>query len=99
VALFPSKSQDDKDEKIKEVEMSNSPQSRRSSEKEDSPSSEAPISNLLLYIYLSVPALCQTLSGYMGNKSLEFVDMTTKTICKSMKPVPILLLGVFMGNF
>lgn len=55
------------------------------------------ISNFWLAFELSVPALCQTLSGYMGNKSLEYIDLTTKTVCKSMKPVPILLLGFLMG--
>eukprot|EP01127_Copromyxa_protea_P006276 TRINITY_DN16085_c0_g1_i1.p1 TRINITY_DN16085_c0_g1~~TRINITY_DN16085_c0_g1_i1.p1 ORF type:complete len:357 (-),score=75.32 TRINITY_DN16085_c0_g1_i1:93-1163(-) len=95
VSFFQTK----KKPEITEVPIENSPAAKKQQGKEDTKQSEdRPVSKFWLAVELSVPALCQTLSGYMGNKSLEFVDMTTKTVCKSMKPVPILLIGLLMGN-
>jgi len=42
----------------------------------------------------SVPALAQVVAGFLGNKSMEYVDNTTKTLAKSTKPIAILILGV-----
>lgn len=77
---------------ISEVELSASP-SPAPKRKQD----QGEVSKLWLALELSVPALCQTISGYMGNKSLEYIDLTAKTVFKSMKPVPILLMGWLMG--
>jgi drug/metabolite transporter (DMT)-like permease len=46
----------------------------------------------------SIPALAQVFAGFLGNKSMEYVDNTTKTLAKSVKPIPILLLGVLFQN-
>lgn len=84
------------------TEIVDSPETKRREKDEKRPTEPSilkpQVSKLWLAFELSVPALCQTLSGYMGNKSLEFIDLTTKTVCKSMKPVPILLIGALMGK-
>jgi drug/metabolite transporter (DMT)-like permease len=42
----------------------------------------------------SIPAIAQVFAGFLGNKSMEYVDNTTKTLAKSTKPIAILILGV-----
>jgi drug/metabolite transporter (DMT)-like permease len=46
----------------------------------------------------SIPAIAQVIAGFLGNKSMEYVDNTTKTLAKSVKPIPILILGVIFQN-
>jgi len=52
-----------------------------------------------MFFEFSIPAIAQLVAGYLGNKSMEFVDGSTKTIAKSSKPIPIMLLGMlFRGQ-
>jgi len=42
----------------------------------------------------SIPAIAQVIAGFLGNKSMEYVDNTTKTLAKSTKPIAILIVGL-----
>jgi len=59
----------------------------------------APVYPREMWAYLSIPALAQVGASFLGNKSLEFIDLSAKTVTKSMKPIPIMVLGIiFFGK-
>jgi len=56
------------------------------------------MSNSYKFFLLSVTGLFQVLSGFLSNKSLEYLSLTSKSIFKSIKPVPIIFFGSLMGH-
>jgi len=46
--------------------------------------------------HFSVPAIAQVIAMYLGNKSMEYVDNTTKTLAKSTKPISIIIVGILL---
>jgi len=70
-------------------------------DKKDHKSRSPPPHNESIYKVIfdfSIPAIAQVIAGFLGNKSMEYVDNTTKTLAKSVKPIPILILGVIFQN-
>jgi len=56
------------------------------------------MSNGFKFFLLSLTGLFQVLSGFLSNKSLEYLSLTHKSIFKSIKPVPIIFFGSLMGH-
>jgi len=65
-------------------------------EENDTYEKEKPPSNIEKIIHFSIPAIAQVVAMYLGNKSMEYVDNTTKTLAKSTKPIAILFVGILI---
>jgi len=47
-------------------------------------------------IFYSIPSICQVCANYFGNLSLEHIDVPTKELAKTLKPVPVLVMGALL---
>eukprot|EP01126_Amoeba_proteus_P036903 TRINITY_DN3779_c0_g1_i1.p1 TRINITY_DN3779_c0_g1~~TRINITY_DN3779_c0_g1_i1.p1 ORF type:complete len:373 (+),score=69.99 TRINITY_DN3779_c0_g1_i1:160-1278(+) len=88
---------DDEKPKIKEISMEGKSRDKKEN-KSHGQKHEQQKTWKWTVLALAIPSFFLFLGNFCGHKSLEYINVTTKTVAKSMKPMPILVLGSIMGK-